>query len=144
MHYVRDSCPLSFLLNRPLSIFSGKQRFLTVFFVLYSLVVLQTGAEDLDDAANTRTPKISGQAPGELIVRFKATATEDKKAKSLKKVKGVARDLIAPSARIARAAGQPVSASESLKVLKVDGDVAAARATLEKDPDVLYVEPNFK
>jgi subtilisin family serine protease len=84
------------------------------------------------------------RVPGELIVRFKPGTSEDKKSITLEKAHGVARDVIARSARIARAGGQAVPASEQLKVIKVPGNVAAAQAALEQDPNVLYVEPNFK
>lgn len=88
-----------------------------------------------------RLPKISGAAPGELLVRFKPGATPDKKAKALKKVRGIARDLI--PARAKAFAGKKLPSTEAVQVVKVQGNVAKAKADLENDPEVLYVEPNY-
>lgn len=85
-----------------------------------------------------------GSVPGELIVRFKPGTSETKKSQALKKVKGAARDVIAQSARIARANGAAASSAEELKVITVGGNVAAAREALQSDPNVLYAEPNYK
>jgi subtilisin family serine protease len=89
-------------------------------------------------------PKISERVADELIVRFKPGATEEKKSKALKKARGVARDLIRPNAKKMIAADKGGGAAEELKVFKAEGSVEQAKAALEKDPDVLYVEPNYK
>lgn len=91
----------------------------------------------------TREPRISGRVPGELIVRFKPGATSTAKAKIVKKANATARELIEPGARVARAGGLAMPATESAQVLHVEGNLDKARAALEKEPDVLYVEPNY-
>jgi subtilisin family serine protease len=117
-------------------------------FVAVLLVSIATSvqAADVDDPLEEppAKPASFGRVHGELIVRFKPGVTEAKKAQSVKKVKGVARDVIAPGAKIARAGAQKQPASEQIKVIKVEGNFAAAKAAFEKDPDILYVEPNFK
>jgi subtilisin family serine protease len=142
MDYVRDTCAIyslnwllrtNFVCCRLLAALSA---------LLFPILAHAAPADDLD-TPELRAPKISGVVPGEFIVRFKSTATPDKKAQLIKKAKVTARDLIKPSARIARAGGV-VAVSEQLQVVTVAGDAATAQATLEKDPDVLYVEPNFK
>lgn len=85
-----------------------------------------------------RVPRISETVPGELIVRFKPGATDDKKGKALKKVNGIARDINR------RGIARKGTLAADAKVLKVEGNIDKVRATLAADPDVLYVEPNFK
>jgi subtilisin family serine protease len=122
---------------------AGRHFFVAI--VLLFASTLETGARaDALDDADTPPSRVSGRVPGELIVRFKPGTSEDKKAKALKKTQGAARDVIVQSARIARAGGKPTPASEQLKVVKVPGNIEVAKAALEQDPDVLYVEPNFK
>jgi subtilisin family serine protease len=117
--------------------------FTTVLFILAAgLCPSRPAAES--ETNQPPSARRSDRVPGEFIVRFKPGASEDKKVSALKKSGGVARDLIAPNARIARAITQPAPASEQLKVVKVTGNVAAAQVALENDPNVLYVEPNYK
>ena len=127
-----------FLSRRWTQFLVGRQIFAVILLAL-------TAAVRADDAQPPPpTAKRSEKVPGELIVRFKPGTSEDKKSAVLKKSQAIARDLIAPNARIARAAGVAAPASEQIKVLKVPGNIAAAQAALDQDPNVLYVEPNYK
>jgi subtilisin family serine protease len=132
-----------YFLSRHSKLFRGEWQYLAVlFFLLVSAFGASPAGDELDLAA-APARKASERVPGELIVRFKPGTTEPKKAQSIKKANGTFRDVIAQGSRLARAVGQE-PASEQLKVVKVAGNVAVAKAALEKDPNVLYVEPNFK
>src|SRR5687768_552025 len=139
MDYVRDSCPVYSLNRRLIHFLAGRHLFAAIFFCAFSAFA----AAD-PDQEEARSQRISAKVPGELIVRFKPGTSEAKKAQALKKSRGTARDLINPNARRARARGGPAALSEQLKVVKVPGNVDAAKAALEQDPDILYVEPNYK
>ncbi len=93
-------------------------------------------------AREEREPRVSGRVEGELLVRFKATASAASRAKVLKKAGATARELIPANAR-ARG-NKAMAGTESLKVLRVEGNLDKARAALEGEPEVLYVEPNFR
>lgn len=145
IHYVRDTCAV-YSLNRLLLQFPAARCLFVAGVLLFCAAAPAADSADIDDLRDEQPgkPVRFGRVNGELIVRFKSGATDIKKAQSLKKIKGVARDVIAPNARIARPGGKDPLASEQIKVIKVEGNVAAAKAILEKDPDILYVEPNFK
>lgn len=121
----------------------GRHFFAVILFAFTCALGLVAQADALDEQPAPPTRR-SERVSGELIVRFKPATSDEKKAIALKKAKGIARDLVPASARIARAAGKAAPASEQLKVVKVDGNVAAAQAALEQDPNILYVEPNYK
>lgn len=143
MHDVGDT-GAAISLNRHLLQLSAARQLLAAIILLFiSVANASTPGDDLIDPEPPK-PTSFGRVIGELIVRFKASTPESKKTQSLKKVKGTARDLISPKARVSRAAGKSEPAAEQIKIVKVEGNFAAARATLEKDPEILYVEPNFK
>jgi len=144
MHCVRDSLETYLLLNGHWKRFLVGWRFFAAFFFVLVPAMGGGPASDALDQANPGQPRVSARVPGELIVRFKPGTSETKKAQILKKAPGVTRDVIAQSSRLARAAGKNEPASEQLKVVRVAGNAAAAKAELEKDPNILYVEPNFR
>ncbi|HUS37504.1 MAG TPA: Ig-like domain-containing protein [Verrucomicrobiae bacterium] len=122
---------------------AARQLFAAIILFIVTSANAAPPADDLPEPEPIK-PTTFGRVDGELIVRFKAGTPETRKAQSIKKVKGAARDLISPNARVARSVGKPQPASEQLKIIKVEGNFAAAKATLEKDPEIVYVEPNFK
>jgi subtilisin family serine protease len=122
---------------------AGRHFIAAILFAFVSM--LQAGlAVDDPGEPEARASRVSGRVPGELIVRFKPGTSDTKKSQAFKKANGIARSLIAQSARVARVGGKVIPASEELHVVKVVGNISVAKTILEQDPNILYAEPNFK